>query len=183
MSQPSSETEKFPLTCVRWRPPEFGSRGMVILLSTSSDGSIQHWHLNTGRCISTIKETKANNLFCCDYNNEGSKFVAAGLDTKLHVYDEHTRAKIMEMKEGSKFLPGHSNRVFSVKFHPDDPNVLVSGGWDNSIQIYDLRKGQPVAAMYGPHICGDAIDVAGDFIAGGSCKGKDVVQIFSLSQR
>lgn len=26
--------------------------------------------------------------------------------------------------------PGHNNRVFAVKFVPDDFNLLLSGGWD-----------------------------------------------------
>lgn len=29
---------------------------------------------------------------------------------------------------------GHSNRVFCVAFHPDDSNVLFSGGWDHTVQ-------------------------------------------------
>lgn len=35
----------------------------------------------------------------------------------------------MELKPGMSRGSGHSSRVFSVKFHPDDSNVIVSGGW------------------------------------------------------
>ncbi len=31
--------------------------------------------------------------------------------------------------------PGHSNRVFSLKFDPDNDNTLISGGWDNTVQV------------------------------------------------
>ena len=31
--------------------------------------------------------------------------------------------------------PGHSNRVFSLKFDPSDDNTIVSGGWDNTVQV------------------------------------------------
>ncbi len=65
------------------------------------------------------------------------------------------------MKESSE-LPGHSNRIFCVKFNPYDPNKIASGGWDNTIQIYDIRKKGPIASIYGPHICGDAIDFKND---------------------
>jgi COMPASS component SWD3 len=54
---------------------------------------------------------------------------------------------------------GHSNRVFSVKFSPADENVIVSGGWDNTLQIWDVRVGHSVRGIYGPHIAGDAIDM------------------------
>lgn len=30
---------------------------------------------------------------------------------------------------------GHSNRVFSLKFHPNDPNCIVTGGWDMTLQV------------------------------------------------
>ena len=36
---------------------------------------------------------------------------------------------------------GHSNRVFSLKFVAEDPNLLVSGGWDNTVQVWDVRAG------------------------------------------
>ena len=36
------------------------------------------------------------------------------------------------MKEKGE-LPGHSNRMFAVRFNPLDSNILVSGGWDNTL--------------------------------------------------
>jgi COMPASS component SWD3 len=57
--------------------------------------------------------------------------------------------------------PGHSNRVFSIKFNPDDENILLSGGWDNTVQIWDIRAGASVRSIFGPHICGDAMDIYG----------------------
>lgn len=36
---------------------------------------------------------------------------------------------LVELKPGIAKGSGHSSRVFSVKFHPDDSNVIVSGGW------------------------------------------------------
>jgi COMPASS component SWD3 len=65
------------------------------------------------------------------------------------------------MKENSDFC-GHSNRVFCVKFNPNQPNCIASGGWDNTIQIYDLRAKGVVGSIYGPHVCGDAIDFKND---------------------
>lgn len=54
---------------------------------------------------------------------------------------------------------GHSNRVFSVKFFPEDDNTIVSGGWDNTLQIWDIRVGHSVRGIYGPHVAGDAVDI------------------------
>lgn len=38
-----------------------------------------------------------------------------------------------EMYQGMKDSPGHSNRVFSVMYYPDDMNVILTGGWDNTV--------------------------------------------------
>ena len=85
------------------------------------------------------------------------------------------------MKENGE-LCGHSNRVFCVKFDPNDSNFLASGSWDNTIQIYDIRKRGPVAHMYGPHICGDAIDFKNDghTLLTGSYRQNDVLELWDL---
>jgi len=76
------------------------------------------------------------------------------------VYDEATKSEIACMTGGQGTLTaGHSNRVFSLKFLPEDDNTLVSGGWDNTLQIWDLRVGHSVRGIYGPHVAGDAIDI------------------------
>jgi len=49
-----------------------------------------------------------------------------------------------------------------LKFNPYNPNMIISGGWDNLLMINDLRDKGPVASIYGPHICGDSIDVRSD---------------------
>ena len=60
-------------------------------------------------------------------------FAAAGSDTQVYVYDEATRQKTMILKDGGKNLPGHSNRIFALKFHPSEPNIIISGGWDKTV--------------------------------------------------
>lgn len=74
-----------------------------------------------------------------EYNRDGTKLAAAGLDKVIRLYDEHTKALIIKLKE-TRHQCGHSNRVFCVKFSPTDPHTIVSGGWDNTVQIYDIRK-------------------------------------------
>jgi COMPASS component SWD3 len=88
----------------------------------------------------------------------------------------------MKMKENGDEFPGHSNRVFCLKFNPYNPNLICSGGWDNTVQIYDVRKRGPVMSLYGPHICGDAIDYKSDghTILTGSYRDKDVLELWDL---
>ena len=48
----------------------------------NAEGDIQHWHLNSGKLINTIRENDGLDpqLLCIDYNLDGSKFVVSGSD-------------------------------------------------------------------------------------------------------
>ena len=83
-----------------------------------------------------------NQLLTADYNPDGSQFVTGGSDTILRVYDEQSRSLIRNLDGGMK--SGHSNRVFCVKYCKEDPNLLVSGGWDLSVKVWDLREPNPI---------------------------------------
>jgi len=63
---------------------------------------------------------------------------------------------------------GHRNRVFCVKCHPDDENLLVSAGWDGSVKIYDIRDKAPVGSMRGPEISANSLDIFEDSIVSAS---------------
>lgn len=104
-----------------------------------------------------------------------------GKDRYVRLYDEQTKSLIMKLKE-NKELPGHSNRIFCVKFDPAEPNRIISGGWDNTIQLYDIRQKGTVGSIYGPHICGDAIDFHndGNTILSGSYRQEDVLELWDI---
>lgn len=80
---------------------------------------------------------------------------------------------------------GHSNRIFCAKFHPNEPNMVVSGGWDDSILIWDSRKRNPAYSIFGPRICGDSIDFNhnGSSILTGSYSREKKLQIWSWQNR
>lgn len=37
-------------------------------------------------------------------------------------------------------MDGHMGRVFSLKYHPSDTRMLVSAGWDDTVQFWDTRS-------------------------------------------
>ena len=41
------------------------------------------------------------------------------------------------------FPPGHSSRVYCLKYDKEDPNVVYTGGWDYRVVVWDLRDRKP----------------------------------------
>jgi COMPASS component SWD3 len=166
----------------RWKPNPTGSKTGNILVTVAADGYLCYWHATSSKCIFSHKDHNESDLYCLDFNHDASLLACAGKDTFVKIYDETTKSLLTEMKSGGQNMPGHSNRIFCLKF-TDSPNVLVSGGWDNTLQIWDLREGMPVGWMYGPHICGDGIDIKGDMIVTSSYRSSDVLELYSLKER
>jgi len=102
-----------------------------------------------------------NHLYTLDYSADGNILATAGKDYKIRLYDESTKSLVSTMAERGN-LPGHTNRVYCVKFNPYDRNMMASGGWDHTLQIYDVREAKPVHAMCGPNVCGESIDFRND---------------------
>jgi WD40 repeat protein len=173
-----------PVTQLRWRPHSAQSKTKSVLISVNAefDGQILHWHIKSGKCLHTITE-KGNSLFCLDYFHDGSQFATAGRDRIVRIYDEATKRPVQTLQGGDlKNTAGHSNRVFSLKYHPQHPHIILSGGWDNTVQMWDTRKGNSVKSLWNCYLCGDSVDFnsAGDKILTGSWRINDALQLWDF---
>jgi len=173
-----------PTTQLRWRPNTTQSKTKSVLISVNAefDGQILHWHIKSGKCLHTITEP-GNQLFCLDYFHDGSQFATAGRDRCVRVYDEATKRLVQTLQGGDqKSTAGHSNRVFSLKYHPEHPNIMLSGGWDNTVQIWDTRKGHSVASIWNCYLCGDSVDFSSDgkSVLTGSWRTENALQLWDF---
>lgn len=106
-----------------------------------------------------FRETSGTN--CLDIS-PNSQATTGGSDGCIRIYDLSSEKMIRDCS-------WHSSRIFSVKWK--DYSVLLSGGWDNVVRLWDTRtRGTSLANISGPHICGDAIDSFDNFILTGSWK-------------
>jgi len=153
--------DDMPVCALAWRPVSEQLKTMNVLVTAQADGTLKHWHATSGKCLHQIPPENGNSLCTIDFNKDGTLLATAGKDRYVRIYDETTKTQAFSMKEAGD-LQGHSNRIFCVKFNPNDPNMLVSGGWDQTVQIYDLRVRGPVNFFFGPHVCGETIDFRND---------------------
>jgi len=161
------------------------------LLSVSSSGQICHWHLSRGSLLHSFVEkarapgdgsvSQPNEIYTCAYDSDCSLFLTAGKDNAVRIYDEGTNTLIYTLVDGNKDTTGgHSNRIFSARFCQDNSNIVASGGWDQSVQIWDLRAGYSVFSFHDVNVCGDSIDVYGHTMVVGSWKAERQIQIYDL---
>lgn len=68
-----------------------------ILLAANAAGAVQHWHMNSGKCLHSF-EDEGNQVFALDYSADGSHFCTGGRDCAVRIYDEVTKAETHCMK-------------------------------------------------------------------------------------
>lgn len=49
---------------------------------------------------------------------------------------EGSNSLLLDREELSEF--GHGMRIFALRFHPDENNIFVTGGWDNQLKVCDI---------------------------------------------
>jgi len=55
---------------------------------------------------------------------------------QVRMYDEATKTLQSTLSGGLGYQRvGHSNRVFSLKFCTENEHMLLSAGWDNTVQV------------------------------------------------
>lgn len=120
-------------------------------------------------------------MYTGDFTCDGSRFVVAGLDRNLYVYDEvdnaHTFLKEMSSKDMN--ITAHTNRVNCIRAHPSQANIVFSAGWDNTLKIYDVEKGYPIASIGGTECTSDSIDIKGDMMLTGSYRNHSEMSLLS----
>lgn len=86
-----------------------------VLVTTTADGGIIHWHATSGKILHTIRLESDNQVLAVDYEVEGKYFAVGCKDMYVRIYDESTKTILAEMPPGWGDVSGHGNRIFSVK--------------------------------------------------------------------
>eukprot|EP00033_Pygsuia_biforma_P004971 GCRY01005450.1.p1 GENE.GCRY01005450.1~~GCRY01005450.1.p1 ORF type:complete len:334 (-),score=70.72 GCRY01005450.1:13-1014(-) len=182
--------ENPPAVSVRFRPhpvpyqleEDDAPRQYNVLLVANSNGHIRK--CVGGKSLTHIRT--GSDIYCMDYARTSASFATAGKDKHVRIFDDNLMKESQVLKAHSLSdnidygTIGHTNRIYSLKFHPDDDNVLLSGGWDNRVLVWDLRVARPVRSLVGPHVCGDSVDVWRNQILVGAWDTHNQLQVFDF---
>ena len=126
---------RFSVTSLRWKP----NKQKAIITATNADGSLSSFNSENGSQIYRITQKDDTQLLSLDYSIDGTLLATGDNSGNVHLYNDEYQKEIRCFASASWFNCGHTNRVFSLKFLSDDHNVLVSGGWEGVIYIWDVR--------------------------------------------
>jgi WD40 repeat protein len=158
--------KRLPVTSIRFCPSpaegDTGSQRSNMLMATYTTGHVRFWHFTSSKCLQTINELRqSGQTLSSAFNPSATHLVTVGADPQIYLYDVSTKQRInsLEATDSRYKMDGHRCRVFTVQYHAAEPNVFLSGGWDDTVQFWDERARHAFRKIYGPHICGDALDI------------------------
>eukprot|EP01112_Ceratiomyxa_fruticulosa_P017786 TRINITY_DN5605_c0_g1_i1.p1 TRINITY_DN5605_c0_g1~~TRINITY_DN5605_c0_g1_i1.p1 ORF type:complete len:343 (-),score=65.81 TRINITY_DN5605_c0_g1_i1:14-1042(-) len=110
------------------------------IASASADKTVAFWDVEHGE---RIKKCKEHNSFVnsCDVSKRGSPMIVSGSDdTSCRVWDPRVKASVHVLS--------HRFPVTAVAFS-DAGELVFTGGIDNQIRVWDLRRGDIIYTLFG----------------------------------
>lgn len=158
-----------------------------ILVGAGADGLVSFYDLQAQINVLTLTEPE-NEIHAMDYSMDGSVFATAGKDRHIRLYDSHT-SEILNILMAPDFLhdydlsltSGHTRRIFALRFHPSEYHIFLTGGWDDSVKIWDKRMAKEARRVInGPHICGPGIDIRNNYVLTASWVAHNALQLWDF---
>lgn len=172
------------ITCIKWRLPNLKFQTKNIFTFSNSKGLIESYHLNTQKRIFSIQEQidgdpQINNF---EYGPNQEDLAVVGAFPTVRIYDLNTCQLKLALNGEDSIIPGHTNRLFSVKFEKES-GLLISSGWDQRILFWDLRTHKPVESIFGSNIYGDGLDICEGLLLTANHREEAQIQLYDLNSR
>ncbi|KAJ8970513.1 hypothetical protein NQ314_001189 [Rhamnusium bicolor] len=175
LSDQDVKDRRAPVTSIKHRPVT-----KIYPITNYANGCVKCWSYNFNQCLYTIKEKRQT--FGITYHPRVPKFVTYGDDLRVYFYDEESKIqeRVLMSSEDQETHDGHMSRVFAACFHPRNNYELITGGWDDVVQFWDLRQPHAIRHLSGIHMCGEGLDInsKGTEVLTCAYQGSDALQIF-----
>jgi COMPASS component SWD3 len=151
------ESDRFPCTDFHFSPLDQEKPDEYRLVTASATGDLNFWSVNTKllkyEWMEKVTEP-GNTVHSVHYSHTGNRFASAGMDKTVRMYDCEMNECINEWGPDNDTKGHHTNQIFCVRFHPTDDRCCVTGGWDSTVKVWDMRQPTPVRSIFGPHLSG-----------------------------
>ncbi|ELT97959.1 hypothetical protein CAPTEDRAFT_229222 [Capitella teleta] len=162
LSDDDTQKRRLPVTSIRFPPypDDAKSEHKNIVQASYASGVVKFWHFTSQKCLHTINEGRQT--LSVALNPLGTKFVTVGADPKINVYDIETKSQVATLhpSDSHDVMNGHRARVFAAQYHPNQSHVFITGGWDDTVQIWDFNSGEKIKDVPQDHLHGSLIYTA-----------------------
>ena len=142
---------------MKWRPKIEGRTNNILMCACRD--TIYEWH-TPSRKIVHKKTFPDNTIFSMDYSNDGSEYALGFKDFSIRVYDGVKKSEKLKLGgHDNHKVTGHMSKIYAIKYHKENPKILLSGGWDGNVLIWDLNTETPINIINGPMISGEGLDM------------------------
>ncbi|KAJ7404202.1 Polycomb protein EED [Willisornis vidua] len=107
------------------------------------------------KCVNSLKEDHGQPLFGVQFNwhsKEGDPLVFATVGSnRVTLYECHSQGEIRLLQSyvDADHYVGHGNAINELKFHPRDPNLLLSVSKDHALRLWNIQTDTLVAIFGG----------------------------------
>lgn len=130
-----------------------------------------------------LVEEPNNELTCFDFSKEGTYCASTGRQLTVRIYDTASFDVIREYIPSNNCSNAlmHWNKIYALKFHPELTANFCTGGWDKTLKVWDLRTREGVVkSIYGPHLCGEGLDIRNNKIVTSSWVVSKALQLWDF---
>ncbi|KAL2708013.1 hypothetical protein KLU848_3430 [Kluyveromyces marxianus] len=115
------------------------------LIATAAEDGVKVWDVRSKSNVALLQNEKSSPFYSLDSRHN---LLACGTelkdyDAELHIYDIRNWSKPVR-----SFIDSHHDDITDIKFHPCDPNLLMSGSTDGYVNIYDLTQPEEEDALH-----------------------------------
>lgn len=140
----------------RWVRSVAFSPDSQMLASSSYDKTIKLWDIKTQQCLKTLRgHRQAVSAICFSQQRGAIAFSPSGVGahgcaTLLASSSFDRAVKLWDVTTGEclKTFLGHSNRVWTIAFHPN-AKQLISGGDDHATKLWNIKTGRCTKTIIG----------------------------------
>ena len=130
---PRKTAHAFGVSCVQWWPFDTG-----MFISSSFDHKVKVWDTNELTPVHDFDiSNRVYSFDTCGHapnSNLVNALVAVASDQPfLRLLDIRTSGNVHTVL-------GHKGKTLCVKWHPLDPYILASGGFDGEVKLWDIRR-------------------------------------------
>jgi WD40 repeat protein len=127
----------------------------MVSMSCGGDCRVVYYSMENNKIISTVKNDKGvdikNAFYCIDGDCVAGK-VAVGAAHGVVKIGDQERGKMVQI------LKGHLDDIYDIKANWDE-NMVITGAWDHTLGVFDLRSGKRVRTLTGHSAVVNRIDV------------------------